>query len=166
MGYDATFARLPVGAAFDLKGPERDLREWIGPGVLPDFPAAANRMSVAAGVQLGHVGPRHWLVQAEIAREAALVSALRPGEAPPEISIVHVSDTLGTLRITGPDAAHVAAIGCPLDLHPGVFPDDAISFTEFFGQKALVSRCGSGFDIAVERSFAPMMEDYLARALR
>ncbi|MXX88561.1 MAG: sarcosine oxidase subunit gamma [Boseongicola sp. SB0677_bin_26] len=166
MGYNASFERLPVSACFDLKGEEVALVEWIGAGVLPEFPVEANCCRKADGVSLDHVGPRHWLLQANIDREDALNAALRPHDAPAEVSIVRISDTLTTFRITGTDAAHVLAIGCPLDLHEAAFPEDAVSFAELFGQNALVRRCAGGFDVSVEQSFGDMMEDCLTRALR
>ncbi len=166
MSYDAAFERLPINACFDLKGTESALVEWIGAEVLPDFPAEANCCRKADGVSLEHVGPRHWLLQADIDREDDLNGALRPHEAPAEVSIVRISDTMTTFRITGTDAAHVLAIGCPLDLHEAAFPEDAVSFTEFFGQTALARHCVGGFDVSVEQSFGDMMEDYLKRALR
>jgi sarcosine oxidase subunit gamma len=104
------------------------------------------------------------LLRADIACEDALTTGLRPADAPPDISIVRVSDTLTFFRITGPDAAQVMSIGCPLDLHPDVFLGDAVSYTEFFGLKALVMRCDDGFDCAVEQSFSDMIADYLERA--
>lgn len=166
MSYDASFERLPITACFDLKGTESVLVEWIGADVLPDFPAEANRCRKADGVSLDRVGPRHWLLHADIDREDELHAALRPHEAPAGVSIVRISDTMTTFRITGTDAAHVLAIGCPLDLHETAFPEDAVSFTEFFGQTALVRRCTGGFDVSVEQSFGDMTEDCLTRALR
>ncbi len=166
MSYDATFEKLPINACFDLKGAQGALVEWIDEGVLPDFPAEANRRCRADGVTLDHVGPRNWLLQADIDREGELIAALRPHEAPAEVSIVRISDTMTAFRVTGTDAGHVLAIGCPLDLHETAFPEDAVSFTELFGQKALVRRCAGGFDVSVEQSFGDMMEDCLERALR
>ncbi|MCY3874163.1 MAG: sarcosine oxidase subunit gamma [Rhodobacteraceae bacterium] len=166
MGYSASFERLPVSACFDLKGPEGALSKWIGAGAVPEFPEVPNRLSLANGMWLGHVGPQNWLLQADIDREDDLAAALRPSEAPPEVSIVRISDTMATFRITGDDAVHVMAIGCPLDLHESVFAEDAVTFTEFFGQKALVRRCEGGFDVSIETSFGDMIEDYLTRALR
>ncbi len=166
MGYDASFKRLPVNACFDLKGSESALGEWIGAELLPGFPTETNRCRKADGLSLDHVGPRHWLLQADIDREAELNAALRPYAAPAEVSIVRISDTMTTFRVVGADAAHVLAVGCPLDLHDTGFPEDAVSFTEFFGQKALVRRCAGGFDVSAEQSFGDMTEDCLARALR
>ena len=165
MGYDASVERRPINAIFDLKGPQGALADWIGANTVPDFPSAPNRLSRADGLWLGHIGPNHWLLQADIDREEDLLAVLRPYDAPPEVSIVRISDTLARFRITGRDAQHVVAIGCPLDLDEAVFPEDVVSFTEFFGQKALVTRCEGGFDVSVEQSFGAMMEDYLTRAL-
>ena len=166
MGYAASFEKLPIGTLFDLKGPERLLGEWIGAGMVPEFPTAPNRLSRTNDMWVGHVGPRHWLLGAGLDREEALIAALRPHEALADVSIVRISDTMTSFRITGDDSPHVVAIGCPLDLHESVFPEDAISFSEFFGQKVLVRRCEGGFDVSVETSFGDMIEDYLTRALR
>jgi sarcosine oxidase subunit gamma len=110
------------------------------------------------------LGPDHWLLRADLETEDALTTALRPDGAPPEISIVRVSDTLAFFRITGPGAPDILAIGCPLDLHERSFGQVAATFTEVFGLKALVTRCEGGFDVAVDRSLAAMVADCLARA--
>ena len=102
-------------------------------------------------------------MRAPLGAEAELESKLRPATAPPEISIVRVSDTPTFFRVTGPDADEVRATGCPLDLHPKSFGKNAVSFTEFFAVKALVLRCEGGFDVAVEQSFGDMISDYLRR---
>ncbi|MDE0695704.1 MAG: sarcosine oxidase subunit gamma [Boseongicola sp.] len=166
MSYNASFERLPISACFDLKGAENAVVEWIGAEILPGFPTEANRRRSADGLSLDHVGPRHWLLHADIDREDELNAALRPHLAPAEVSIVRISDTMTTFRVAGADVAHVLAIGCPLDLHETAFPEDAVTFTEFFGQKALVRRCAGGFDVSVEQSYGDMMEDCLTRALR
>ena len=75
-----------------------------------------------------------------------------------------VSDTLRFFHIDGSDALQIIAIACPLDTHPSVFPENGAGYTEIFGIKGLLVRSGDGFDIAVESSFADMIEDYLARA--
>ncbi len=163
MPYDVTIDRLPIFSLFDLKGPTDDLANWAAD--LPDFPQVANTRTQGNGVDLCFIGPNRWLLCADIKSEDTLITALRPAEAPPEISIVRVSDTLAFFRITGPDAAQVMSIGCPLDLHQNAFGTDAVSYTEFFGLKALVMRCDGGFDCAVEQSFGNMIADYLSRAM-
>ena len=163
MPYDATIERLPIFALFDLKGPQDALRDWA-PG-LPDVPDAPNTLTRAEGRALCHIGRNRWLLRAPLDQEEALLAALRPAEAPPDISIVRVSDTLTFFRIEGPEAARVLSIGCPLDLHVQVFGENAVSYTEVFGLKALVLRSDQGFDCAVEQSFGDMVADYLSRAM-
>lgn len=162
MPYDVTFERLETQALYDLKGPREGLSAWTGEA-LPPFPERPNSKSEDEEGVLMFIGPDHWLLRADLTQEDALDTALRPAEAPPEISIVRLSDTLAWVRITGPEAAEVMAGACPMDLHKSRFGADAASFTEAFGLRALVTRCEGGFDVAVEQSFGPMMIDYLTR---
>ena len=163
MSYDATIERLPIFALFDLKGSRETLADWAAD--LPEFPDAPNTLTRADDRELCHIGRNRWLLRAPLSDEEALLAALRPADAPPEISVVRVSDTLTFFRIEGPDAAEVLSIGCPLDVHADVFGESAVSHTEFFGLKALVLRSDQGFDCAVEQSFGDMIADYLARAM-
>ena len=112
-----------------------------------------------------HIGRNRWLLRAPLDQENAIETVLGPEKAPPEISIVRVSDTLTFFRITGPDAANILSIGCPLDVHPAAFGPDSVTYTEFFGLKALVLRCKGGFDAAIEQSFGDMIADYLSLAM-
>ena len=163
MPYDVTFTQLETQALYDLKGPREALQDWEG-AALPAFPDGPNTKTVNDGATLMYIGPDHWLLRADLAREDDLTAVLRPEGAPPDISIVRVSDTLAFFRITGSDAPDLLAIGCPLDLHGSRFGPDAASFTECFGLKALVTRCAGGFDVAVDQSFGPMVADFLTRA--
>lgn len=160
MSYDVAITDGPVRAIFDLKGPQAALADWAG-DTLPGFPDAPNRRVREDGKTLAHIGPDHWLLIADLTREEALTDALKPADAPPEISIVRVSDVYAWVRITGPDAAHVTAIGCPLDL--ARLPEDGATFTEFFAQKALLLRCDHGFEVAIDRSYAAWIAEMLAR---
>ena len=163
MPYDAQIDRLPPFALFDLKGPGDALTAWASD--LPDLPATPNTLTRNGDDLLCFTGPNRWLLRAPLDREDALETALRPTEAPPEMSIVRISDTLTFFRLTGPDAAQVLSIGCPLDIHPKAFGPNAVTYTEFFGVKALLLRCEDGFDCAIEQSFGDMIADYLARAM-
>lgn len=164
MPYDVHSTRLPIFALFDLKGTPDALTQWSD--ALPPMPPEPNTLTRSEdGAELLHIGPGKYLLRADIGQEDALQKTLRPEEAPPEVSITRVSDTLTFFRITGSDAAQVAAIGCPLDLHESNFGGNAVTYSEFFGIKALVLRCEGGFDIAVEQSFGDMIADYLERAV-
>ena len=160
MSYDVTTDRLPTFAIFDFKGTRKTLEKWTK-FTLPDAP---NRFIVNTGVILCHIGPDHWLLRAPLEREETLESQLKPTNAPADISIVRISDTQTFFSITGPNAAEVISIGCPMDLHETVFPQNSVSFSEFVTVKALVMRIPLGFEVAVEQSYANMIADYLSRA--
>lgn len=164
MGYDAAYTRHDLRAVFDLKGTQGDLADWCA-GLDLAWPTRPNTQAMRGPHALCWIGPEHWLLLADLAQEATLEAALRPTDAPETISVVRVSDSFQFFDVTGPDALEVMAIACPLDLHPSVFGDDACTFSEVFGQKALVYRAPKGFAFAVEQSFGPLIEDYLKRTL-
>ena len=111
------------------------------------------------------IGPEHWILRAPLDQEEALFAALKPDAAPADISIVHISDTLCFFEITGPDVQEVMAVATPLDLHAEVFPANGATFSEIFSVKALIIRIEGGFHLGVDRSYAPMIADYLARTI-
>ena len=164
MPYAVQAIRLPTQTLFDLKGDGPALAAWLGDAA-PPLPEAPNRLTRRGAATLAHIGPDRWLLRAPLSEEAALLGALRPDAAPPELSVLRVSDTLSFLQITGPEADAVLAIASPLDTHPDAFPADACTFTEAFGLKALLTRCPDGYDLAVERSYAAFLADCLARAI-
>jgi sarcosine oxidase subunit gamma len=164
MIYDVTITRPDLMAVFDLKGEAGALARW-GAGVLPEFPATPQRYDSMGGADLMWLGRRLWYLRAPIAQEPALLAALRPDAAPVGISIVRLSDSLSFFQVTGPDVAEVMAVASPIDLHPSVFPGNGAALTEAFGIKALIVAVAGGFQIGVDRSFAPMVADYLARAV-
>ena len=158
MTYDVVLAKLPPKALFELQGDPKHLGDWVGVG-MPEG------MNVAVWTQQGQIirtGPKRWLLSGDLSGEAALFQTLRPSDCPPEISIVCISDTLAFWAISGPDAEHEVSIARPLDLHPSVFPDIGATFTEAFGQRALILRPPSGFELAMDRSYAVFVDEYLA----
>ncbi len=169
MTYGIRVERLPPFALFDLRGSRNAISAWTNAissfPTMPTFPTMPNSLTRAKSGELYHTGPNRWLLRAPLDREIEWERKLDPANAPPEISIVKVSDTQTFFRLTGTDAEQVTSIGCPLDLHNDAFNSHAVSFTEFFGVKALILRCGDGFDLAVEQSFGDMIEDYLRRAI-
>lgn len=163
MTYRVELLRQPIFAVIDLKGAEPDLKNWIdSPNVV--FPSRPNSRTHFDGVELFRIGEEHWLMRAELDQEDRLMVLTRLERAPVHISIVLVSDTLTFSRISGPDADQIIKIACPLDIHPTVFPCDSSSYTQVFGIKGLVIRNKDGFEIAVESSYADMIDDFLRRA--
>ena len=152
MPYDVIIDRLPIFALFDLKGRREDLAKWAPS--LPDFPGKPNTMTThRKKPRCSSSGPTAGCCARRSSWEDALVRALRPSEAPADISIVTVSDTMTFFRITGPDAGAVVSIGCPLDTHPDTFGPDAVTYSEFFGLRSLILRCDGGFGLRGRAEF-------------
>ena len=162
MVYDVTIDRLEISALFDLKGPADRLAVWAA-AALPPFPERPNTVTHRDARTLIWTGRDRWLLRAPLDHEETLLAVLRPEDAPPEIGIVLVSDTLAFFAITGPGAQDVMAVASPLDLHPRAFPEDGATFSEAFGLRALFLRRAGGFELAVDRSFAAMVAEYLER---
>ena len=162
MGYDVTIEREGLSAVIDLQGDADAVADWAGAG-LPPMPEQPNTANVDNGLSLYWIAPERWLLRADLEREDELLAMSRPHEAPPDISVVQVSDTLQFFSITGPDAGDILSIATPLDHHPSVFPANGATYTEIFNIKGLVVKQPDGFEIAVERSFADLLADYLAR---
>lgn len=164
MGYDVTITRQPLRALFDIQGAPDRVANWCGP-VLPPFPNRPNSLMARDGREMMWVGPDQWLLSAGIEEEEELCTALRLEEAPAEIAIVLVSDTLAHFTVIGSDATEVLAIATPLDLNPAAFAADSVSQSEAFGTKALIRRVGGGFEIAVDRSYDDWFATYLAKVI-
>jgi|TARA_B110000908_G_scaffold11636_1_gene13617 sarcosine oxidase subunit gamma len=163
MAYNVNIQRLDISALVDFKGKVQAVKKFAG-AHLPDFPEQPNTLTQMDGRTLAFIGRDHWLLRADIAEENTILAALSIDQAPADVSIVPVSDTMTFFQVTGPDADDIMSIGCPLDLHPRVWGTNAISFSEFFGLRALVQRIEAGFEVGVEQSFGDMVADYLARS--
>ncbi len=159
MAYNVEITRLGYSALFDLKGTQSAVSGWLS-GPAPAFPPAPNRATAANDAELYWIGPHHWILRAPLERETDFLH--RP--VAEDISVVLISDTLAFSRIAGEDSAQIISIACPLDIRPANFPEDAVTYTEAFGLKALLIRRPHGFELAVERSFADLLDDHLTRA--
>ena len=163
MGYDVNIQRLGINAVIDLQGEAQAIADWVKGG-LPPFPDQPNTFSEQYDLALCWIAPERWLLRTALDNETRLLEMLQPTAAPIDISIVQVSDTLCFFAITGADAGDIISSACPLDHHPAAFPANGVSYTNLFGIKGLLMRADDGFEIAVESSYADMLEDYLARA--
>ncbi len=163
MSYDVQISRVELCAVVELQGRQEAIASWVGAD-FPDFPTAPNTVSTRKNLSLYWIAEQRWLLRAAIEDEDLLLSITRADTAPLDISIVLVSDTLKYFRITGADAAQIISIASSIDTDLSVFPDNAVTYTEAFGIRALLLRSAGGFEIAVESSYADMIEDYLQRA--
>ena len=118
---------------------------------------------MSAERQLLWLGPDQWLLKLPRASSAAVASALRTAFEGLHCSLVQVGDGNTTLTVQGPAAADLLARGCPLDLHPRIFPTGALAQTHVAKAGAIVLclQASVSFELTVRRSFA----DYLFRWL-
>jgi heterotetrameric sarcosine oxidase gamma subunit len=159
MSYDAVITGLPPTAIVDLRGPAATVTALLAETALP-LPHGPNRFAEAGGVAVAFVARQHWLLLASLEREDELVAALN---VEGDVGAVLVSDAYAGFGVAGPGAGHILAQASPLDVHPSVFPQDGASFTEFFGQKALLMRRGGSFECRIDSSYRSYVADFLSR---
>lgn len=161
MIYDVSIVPLPMQAVVDLKGDATGITSRLQRlGLSEPEPGHATTFGP---VQVVRVGREHWLLRGPLEDEQRLLSTLQEGASPVDTLVLAVSDAYAFFGVAGPHARQIMAIASPLDTDTRAFPADGATFTEAFGQKALVLRNGSGFELAFERSYACMASDYFSR---
>ena len=163
MRYDVIAKRLELSTLVDIKANRAELIGWL-PETLPPLPDLPNTASRLNEINIFWISKEHWLIRALIEQETNLIEQLNLESVPQHISAVLISDTLTFFELSGPDADQIVSIASPLDFHETVFPENGVTYTEVFGLKALLIRTDSGFELAIDRSYADMLEDYLSRA--
>ena len=163
MSYQVQIKRLELNALIDIQGERNAVASWMSDD-FPPFPENPNSSCQHDGLSLYWIAPERWLLRSAIENEERIISITRLDTAPQDISIVLVSDTVQLFQVTGADADEIISIASSIDCHVSAFPGNGVSYTDIFGIKGLLMRCENGFEIAVESSYADMIEDYLSRA--
>jgi sarcosine oxidase subunit gamma len=96
-------------------------------------------------------------------QEARLFAHLTEAPCASDTLIINVSDAYVFIGIDGPEADQMMAIASPIDAWAMPVGAAGATFTEVFGQKALLIRQPKGFEIAVERSYSQLLLDYFSR---
>lgn len=164
MTYAVQIRDVGLCALIDLQGSPDAIQDWLATPfpVLPTYP---NTAVTHQRLSLYWLAPERWLLRAPIDFEDRLLAIARPHLAPIDISAVVVSDTLRFFRLDGVDACQIVSIASSIDTHPRRFPENGVTYTEAFGIKALLIRTETGFELAVDSSFAAMIEDCLNRTI-
>lgn len=159
--YDAITRVLPLRAVIDVKGRRDDVAPRLRRvGLAVPEPG---RLSSAGALDVLQAGPAHWMLLAPLHEEERLLQELLAQSPAADTLILAVSDAYQFLALQGPQARELLAIASPMDLAPVAFLTGSATFTEAFGQKALLLLRESGFELAFERSYSPMVQDYLSR---
>jgi sarcosine oxidase subunit gamma len=149
----------------DLRGDPHDRAFMAAVGRVLDLLLPSEPCTSAAKAQIAALwlGPDEWLVTCPAHDVPRLVGALREALADVHAAITDVTDGRVAFRLAGPNARYVLAKGCPLDLHPRVFPVGSCAQSLLAKATVLIhllddqTEGGPGFDLHVARSFA----DYL-----
>jgi sarcosine oxidase subunit gamma len=164
MIYDVAIEMLEPLCVFDLKGSRSSIASRLASvQIVP--PESPNTATISGKMALCWVGHTQWILRAPDAAAQQLTRDLQANDSEGNTSIVNVSDMLQFFSVSGRDADDILAISCPLDTHLTAFPDNAVTFTELFGTKALLLRVTDGYHVAVDRSYADFVNDLLHRVL-
>lgn len=164
-GKSCALSEVPFVEMLNLRGsPDDDrFRQAVLDVTGLALPTAPNTASLSAQRQLLWLGPDEWLLKLGDGQGYTMESALRTALQGQHCSVVQVGDGNTTLTVKGAAAADLLSRGCPLDLHPRVFPAGALAQTHIAkaGATVLCLEATTSFELTVRRSFA----DYLFRWL-
>jgi sarcosine oxidase, subunit gamma len=158
----------------DLRGDVQDRAFMAAVGrvldlLLPGEPGTSTAKEQIAALWLG---PDQWLVTCPAPDAARLVGAMREALRDVYAAMTNVTDGRIAFRLAGPSARDVLAKGCPLDLHPRVFPPGSCAQSLLAKAAVLIHLVddippsGATFDVYVARSFAAYLWMWLEDAGR
>ena len=164
-GRECTLGEIAFVDMFTLRGNAADAHfvQAVLQRTGMHLPHKANSASIDPQRQLLWMGPDEWLLKVRDGHGDLVASALRTALAGVHSTVVDVGHGNTTLTVQGPGAADLLSRGCPLDLHPRVFPVGALAQTHVAkaGATVLCLAASNHFELTVRRSFA----DYLFRWL-
>jgi sarcosine oxidase subunit gamma len=142
-----------------VRGDARVLGEALGM-TLPETP---NTVASGTTHHAWWLGPDEWLLVSIVEPDDGFERRLRQLLAGQFASVVDVSSGFVMLHLSGTRAREILQRGCPLDLHPRVFPVGACAQSHYFKAAIIVRPVDDhAFEVIVRRSFA----DYALRMLR
>jgi sarcosine oxidase subunit gamma len=164
-GMQCALSEIPFVQMLNIRGRSADDR--FVQGILGatglNLPVQANTATLSLARQLLWLGPDEWLLKVNDGQCDVIESALHRALQGQHAALVRVGDGNTTLAVQGPAAADLLSRGCPLDLHPRVFPAGSLAQTHMAKASATVLclEAATRFELTVRRSFA----DYLFRWL-
>jgi len=164
-GRPCSLAEIPFVDMLVLRGDagDPDFAQAVRDASGLHLPHKPNSASIDPQRQLLWLGPDEWMLKLRDRQGPAVMAALQDGLQGKHSAVVDVGHGSTTLLLQGPASADLLARGCPLDLHPRVFPTGALAQSHIAKASATVLCLYAGiqYEITVRRSFA----DYLARWL-
>ena len=166
--YDARLTRLPMAAAFDLRGTMKSITRAT---TVLQLSLPKSRHDISAGpdsMELVQLAPNRVVILAPIEQETAIAAKLAKAfEKIADADFALISDMLVTFALSGSGAEDVLRQGAPLDLSQEAFPGGEARATDLWSTSVILLRGDAvhdGFRIVIERSFADYIEDWLTVA--
>ena len=158
-----TLAEVRIGYAWNVMG--RGAPGFARDALGIDLPLVPNTTAGSDPAALW-IGPASWLVVGAEAPTTPL-DAVRASVADKDAVVFDVSASRVAFALGGPQARAVLAAGCPLDLHPRVFPAGACAQSVHDRVNVLVVNAGHDdvdFVVLAARSFGRDVWHGLCRA--
>jgi sarcosine oxidase, subunit gamma len=145
---------------FNVRG--QDIGKKVKKALGVELPVVPNTTAQGNGLTALWLGPDEWLIVGPPGAERALTDALA-GTAP---AVTDVSEGRTAIRISGPMARDVMAMGCPLDLDERVFGTGQCAQSHMARTTIIVHQVADdpAYDIYVERSQADYLWTWLEHA--
>ena len=130
------------------------------------LPRTCGKVSREGAHTVVWMGPDEWLV-VSLLEAGAMVDGLRAAADGGHAAIVDVSANRTVLELAGHGAREVLEKGCPADLHPREFADDAAITTTLARIPVLLWKVdATSFRLLPRASFAPYVATWLLDAMQ
>lgn len=150
-------------AKVNLRG--RIASEAVAAALGTGLPQEPNNSESGNGLLALWLGPDEWLIVGPPGAEAAIAACLGEALTAGDGAAVDVTEGRTTIRLAGPMARDVLAMGCPLDLHPSVFAPGRCAQSFLARSTVILHQVSDGvFDLYVERSQADYLWTWLETA--
>jgi sarcosine oxidase subunit gamma len=167
-GKTCALSEIPFVQMLNIRGSSADARfvEAVQGATGLSLPVQANTASLTPARQLLWLGPDEWLLKLKDGQGDGVGASLRAALQGQHSALVQVGDGNTTLKVDGLAAADLLSRGCPLDLHPRVFPAGSLAQTHIAKASATVVclEAATHFELTVRRSFADYMFRWLSEA--
>ena len=141
-------------------------REIVQDMVGVALPLEANMANAAGNRVLFWLGPTEWLLTCPGPEEIPLSRSLDMRLSNEFGSVVPIGGGQTVLELEGDGARDLLAKGCPLDLHPRVFPVGRCAQTHVEKAPTLLRPLATGIEVIVRRSFADYLWQWLETVAR
>lgn len=165
-----SFEELPLLGKITLRGKPDDTaflaaaKKTLG----VDLPTAPMTSANKGTIRVFWIAFDEWLIWTAKDSETALIAKLRAALTDiPRTAVTDLSDYYSIIRVTGALSRDLLAKGCPLDLHPDVFPEGQATGCGFHQATLFVTRVEADtFDVMIRWSFADYLWEYFIDGAR